>query len=115
MKITIQHIFIGVLILICFLMGWGLRNSGIKNVDQNERILQYKDSLMRSKGRVEELEVSQKVLEQSISEQYKQIQLQKSQIVKLKKRLNEKVDSVRNLNNEQSLRYISKWLSERNH
>lgn len=112
-NINPQHIFIGILILICLVMGWGLGNSCNKQVDYNEKILQYRDSLNRSKGRVKELELQQKSLEKEISDKYKEIQKQKIQINKLKKKLNEKVDSVRNLDNEQSLQYITKWLSER--
>jgi predicted RNase H-like nuclease (RuvC/YqgF family) len=94
-------------------MGWGLGKSCNDTIEYDKKIQQYKDSIRESKVKIEYLQKEQIKLEQIISEQYIKIESQKRQIVKLKKKLNEKVDSVRNLDNQQSLEYISEWLSKR--
>jgi len=112
LKITTQHIILGILILTCLSMGWGLGSSCNDSVKYDRIINAYTDSLNKSKVKVEFLETKQLELEVSIVDQNNKIKRQAEEIKKLKKKLDEKVDSIRNLSNKQSIEYLSNWLSK---
>jgi hypothetical protein len=110
--ITTQHISLGLLALTCLILGWGLGLSCNDNVGKDKLIDSYKDSILISKERVRVLEEQQLLIEKSLADTYLELNKKDREINKLKNKLREKIDSVSNLDNKQSLEYITKWLSK---
>ena len=114
MTITTQHISLGLLALTCLILGWGLGLSCNDNVGKDKLIDSYKDSILISKERIKVLEEQEELLEVQLANTYLQLTKKDREINKLKNKLREKIDSVGNLDNKQSLEYITKWLSKGN-
>lgn len=114
MTITTQHISLGLLALTCLLLGWGLSLSCNTDVKKDKLIDSYKDSILISKERIKVLEEQETLLEVQLANTYLQLTKKDREINKLKNKLREKIDSVGNLDNKQSLEYITKWLSQGN-
>lgn len=103
--------FLGIVLIIGTILVLRTRESESLKFQKKEAILL--DSLQKSYDRVGVLTYDQKQLEKELSITYQEINNQKIIISKLKKRLNEKADSVYNLNDTQSLEFLSEWLSKR--
>jgi uncharacterized coiled-coil protein SlyX len=112
MTITTQHISLGLLALTCLILGWGLGLSCNNNVKKDKLIDSYKDSILISKERIRVLEEQEGFIQKELDNTYLQISKKDREITKLKNKLREKIDSVGNLDNKQSLEYITKWLSK---
>lgn len=71
------------------------------------------DSIHHIEGQLSIYKLDQKELMDQLSVKQGEINNQKLIINKLKKKLNEKADSIYNLNDKQSIEFLSKWLSKR--
>lgn len=114
MKLTTQHISLIISLILCLILGLSLGNSCNNSYQKSEIIRRYEDSIRVNKillqQKQEELEVLEKDLINSLNT-YNDLQ---KKYKRLKNSINEKVDSVGNLDNHSSYLFISKWLSERN-
>lgn len=72
-----------------------------------------RDSINVADGKLATLRLEEVKLEHSLYVQSKQISEQKKIINDLKRRLNEKVDSVAHLDDKHTFEYITKYLSQR--
>lgn len=78
-----------------------------------DKIEELRDSVNIAEGKLFVLEENQTKLESDLYVKNKMILDQKRTINELKKRLNEKVDSVAHLDDKRTFEYITKYLSKR--
>ena len=90
-------------------------NSTDRSKDKYEsKIAILTDSIHTMQGRLDVYKVDEKELLDQLFVKQEEINNQRVIINKLKKKLDEKTDSVYNLNDKQSLEFLSNWLSKRN-
>lgn len=106
-------IIIGLSIALSISIIIGLSVDNTKKDKYDSKISILTDSIHTIQGRLDIYKLDQKELQNQLFVKQSEINNQKIIINRLKKKLNEKADSVYNLNDKQSLEFLSNWLSKR--
>lgn len=109
-KSWIIIILIVVMIIGFFITGFSVSEN---NAKFEKKIDALEDSIQRKEHKIEFLKTHERSLIEQIVVRDMEIQSLKKNISKLKKKNNEKVDSVYRLDNQRTFEYITKYLSKR--
>lgn len=109
-KSWIIIILIGIIVISFFITGFSTSEN---NAKFEKKIDALEDSIQRKEHKIEFLQMHERSLIDQIIVRDLEIESLKKNINKLKKRNNEKVDSVYRLNNQRTFDYITNYLSKR--